>query len=64
MAQARKSIVTRPARTPAQMGEAMQVDYSWNEWRYAQMQQLERNYSALMEREGQMQSDAEAAFAQ
>lgn len=34
-----------------QLGEELQIDYSYNQWRQDQMQQLERNYEDQCERE-------------
>lgn len=33
-----------------QRGEELQIDYSYNQWRQDQMQQLERNYEEQCER--------------
>jgi hypothetical protein len=35
----------------AQLVQNLQVDYSYNQWRYAQMQQLDKNYTSFCERE-------------
>ncbi len=34
---------------PAEQVSDLQVDYSYTQWRYAQMLQLERNYRAVCE---------------
>jgi hypothetical protein len=40
-----------PNRTAATIGSNLQADYSYSQWRHAQMQQLERNYRAVCERQ-------------
>jgi hypothetical protein len=36
-----------------QQGEGAQQDYSYNQWRHAQMRQMEGNYAAACERAAQ-----------
>lgn len=48
-----------PKQTSMQIGEGLQIDYSYTQWRYAQMQQLESNYTAQCERELQLAEAAE-----
>lgn len=46
MAQTRKPATgSAPIPSAAQYGEA-QVDYSYDQWRHAQMRQMERSYAA------------------
>lgn len=39
----------KPARPKAEPAPDLQVDYSYTQWRYAQMLQLERNYLSACE---------------
>lgn len=50
MANAINRDLETPAQAERQLGEGLQIDYSYNQWRHAQMQQLERNYEAQCER--------------
>lgn len=43
----------RSIRTETQPGEPLDIDYSYNEWRQARMQQLEQSYLAACERDFQ-----------
>lgn len=40
----------RNHRPSTQFGEELQVDYSYDQWRQAQMRQLEQNYAKLHQR--------------
>lgn len=41
-------------RNPAPLPEEVKADYSYSQWRQAQMQQIERNYRAVCNRTRQM----------
>lgn len=57
MAQTRKPAAGKPMLATAQYGDA-QVDYSYNQWRHAQMRQMESSYDAAI---GQSRSSTPAA---
>jgi hypothetical protein len=38
-------------RAAATIGSNLQADYSYSQWRHAQMKQLERNYRVVCERQ-------------
>ncbi len=56
MAQTRKPAASKLMLANTQYGEA-QVDYSYDQWRHAQMRQMERSYDAAT---GQAGSSATA----
>lgn len=55
----RKRNPASPAPIVRQLGEA-QVDYSYNEWRQAQMRELEQNYAEMHEPRRQMTAGSAA----
>lgn len=53
MIKQRSSDLKIPSQGQSQMGEGLQVDYSYNQWRHAQMQQLEQSYEVQCDRDSQ-----------